>query len=304
MAPAQSTRWVFTLNNYTADEFTLLSLLWEQGKCVYIVFGRETAPETGTRHLQGFVIFARRFRAQPAKLELGVPRIHIEVARGTSKQASDYCKKEGDYIELGTCPGTPGKQTQSDAFFKWADEFIEEHGRTPSFAEVSQSHPAILLRHKHALSIVQARAPKPQLVTDPVPKEWQSQLETRLAADADDRTVDFYVDKDGGKGKTWFQQYLCCKWPERVQLLAPGKREDIAHTIDINKNIFLINVPRQGMEFLNYTILEQIKDRMIFSPKYDSVMKILLSKAHVVVFCNEDPDFTKMTFDRYNVITM
>ena len=68
------------------------------------------------------------------------------------------------------------------------------------------------------------------------------------------------------------------------------KRDDIAHCIDMTKSVFLFNMPSGRMEFLQYTILQQLKDLNGFSPNYNMVMKILCSKCHVVVFCNEQPD--------------
>ena len=52
---------------------------------------------------------------------------------------------------------------------------------------------------------------------------------------------------------------------------------------------------------MQYTILEQLKARMVFSPKDNSRTMILRSKVPVVVFCNEEPDFNKMTEGRYNI---
>jgi len=123
-----------------------------------------------------------------------------------------------------------------------------------------------------------------------------------LTAPADDRTVVFYVDKEGGKGKSFFIRWMFTKYPTKVQMLGVGKRDDFAFVIDKSKSIFLINVPRGGMEFLQYTILEQLKDRTIYSPKYQGEMKVLSSKCHVAVFCNEAPDMEKMSIDRYKVV--
>jgi len=53
------------------------------------------------------------------------------------------------------------------------------------------------------------------------------------------------------------------------------------------------------MQFLIIGLLENLKDRMVLSPKYDSKMKILRKTPHVIVFCNEDPDMDKMSADRY-----
>ena len=55
------------------------------------------------------------------------------------------------------------------------------------------------------------------------------------------------------------------------------------------------------MEFLRYEILEMLKDRMVFSPKYASRMKFLHRVPHVVVFSNEYPAMDKMSDDRYDI---
>jgi hypothetical protein len=139
---------------------------------------------------------------------------------------------------------------------------------------------------------------------DAVPLPWQQSLEEILSEpSANDRTVHFCVDSTGGQGKSWFQWYMSSKYPD-VQLLGPGKCEDIAHTIDPEKRVFLMNVPRGQMEFLNYSVLEQIKDRHVFSPKYESQMKVIRFPTHFVVFCNEHPDMNKMSADRYEVVQM
>jgi hypothetical protein len=52
--------------------------------------------------LQGFVVFVKK--QSPLSLKRLLMRAHWEVARGTSKEASDYCKKDGNFVEYGDCP--------------------------------------------------------------------------------------------------------------------------------------------------------------------------------------------------------
>lgn len=79
---------------------------------------------------------------------------------------------------------------------------------------------------------------------------------------------------------------------------------DMAYALDETKSVFLINVPRGGIEFLQYRFLESLKDKYVFSSKYESKMKILRETPHIVVFCNEYPDLSKMSSDRYNITNM
>ena len=71
----------------------------DNGKAGYVIFGREKG-DNGTPHLQGYVELLTRQRLQPVKVLLG-GRAHCEISRGTSHQAIEYCKKEGDYEEYG-----------------------------------------------------------------------------------------------------------------------------------------------------------------------------------------------------------
>lgn len=104
-----STRWCFTLNNYSdADETTLKAL-----DVKYIVYGYETAPTTGTPHLQGYIVFKKQYRISGLN-KLGVSA-HWEAAKGSNVQASNYCKglSEGKsvnvFYEAGVMPLPPGE---------------------------------------------------------------------------------------------------------------------------------------------------------------------------------------------------
>ena len=63
-------------------------------------------------------------------------------------------------------------------------------------------------------------------------------------------------------------------------------------------------MPRGEIEFLQYSILESLKDQMIISTKYQGRTKILRKVPHVVVFTNEHPDMTKLSIDRYKIIQL
>lgn len=291
-------RWVFTANNYTPEHVTALNRFG--ANCVYFVYGHERAPTTGTRHLQGFFILENPKRRPGIIREIGFP-LHLELARGTSVQCRDYCKKDGDSFELGTFPDNAGKRSDIDEIISWLDDFIATHGRAPSGREVAASQPKALLRYRNFMELARLRAPEPDLVEGEY-GGWQDELASVLDGEPDDRTVNFFVDPEGGKGKTWFQKMYWSKNKDDVQLLGVGKIVDVAYAIDETKRVFLFNVPRTAMQYLQYTILEQLKDRFIFSTKYQSSMKVVTRPCHVIVFCNEPPDMTKMTADRY-VIT-
>jgi len=295
---------VFTLNNPTDDEAQHLADLFEQdgGGVEYLVMGRETG-ESGTPHLQGYVIFTAAVRRNTAKNRLGSQRFHLEVSRGTPKQASDYCKKDGDYDEFGECPEvSQGKRTDLDRFFEFCEEFATDNGRPPTLKEAAQAHPTIVCKYPRALEIAQARFDPPPLVGGDL-RPWQQEIAAGCESLADDRTLEFVVDAEGGPGKRCLVTYLLSSRAD-AQLFSIGKRDDLAHAVQIQTKVFLVDVPRGQMKFLQYSVLEMLKNCLVFSPKYQSQLKRLCQTPHVIVFSNEEPDYEALTADRYDVVQL
>lgn len=111
---AQSRRWCFTINNYSDGEQTA----WREGRVavqdarysVWGIVGFETAPTTGTKHIQGYVFLTTKRRLLGVKQLLNNNGAHVTVALGTHEQNRIYCRKENDWIEWGTYPTEPEDQ--------------------------------------------------------------------------------------------------------------------------------------------------------------------------------------------------
>lgn len=107
--PQRSRRWVFTLNNWTEEEQEELRA-WDTVK--YIMWGREVGAN-GTPHLQGLFI-GPAMRLHEIKGRGGpFARMHLEIMRGSFHSAATYCKKDGDWEEVGD-PPSQGKRTDLD----------------------------------------------------------------------------------------------------------------------------------------------------------------------------------------------
>jgi hypothetical protein len=79
----------------------------------YLVVGDETCPDTGRAHWQCYIQFHKKLRMNQVKQIFG-NTVHLEGMRGTPKEASDYCKKEGAFTEFGDL--APGKGARTDLF--------------------------------------------------------------------------------------------------------------------------------------------------------------------------------------------
>lgn len=90
--------WVFTINNFVEeDEEALVALSRDPNLIHRIAVGREVAPTTGTRHLQGAVVFAQPKRLTAAKALLPTQG-HWERMAGTWDQARTYAIKDHDLV--------------------------------------------------------------------------------------------------------------------------------------------------------------------------------------------------------------
>ncbi len=108
--------WCFTLNNPNPNE-----IKYDEAVVEYLVLGKETST-SGTDHVQGYVVFRVRKRLSTVKTWL--PRAHWEIMKGTPEQASDYCKKDGEYVIHGTLPLTPKQGAKKSMQARWDNAFL------------------------------------------------------------------------------------------------------------------------------------------------------------------------------------
>lgn len=67
----------------------------------YLIYGTETCPTTGKSHHQGYVYWRNaRYPGACAKRH----KCSFFFQEGSNKQAIDYCKKSGTYVEFGNAP--------------------------------------------------------------------------------------------------------------------------------------------------------------------------------------------------------
>jgi Putative viral replication protein len=292
-------RWCFTLNNWTDGEYAAIYPVDASGAVGlaplldYAIVGKETSA-SGTPHLQGFVSFRERARLTTVRQLL--PRAHWEVARNV-RRAIEYCKKDGNFFELGEEPSlsNQGKRSDLDSFKSAVASGIRDR------KQLREEHSFVCAQYPRFVeSYVRDQEPLPTLEDHPL-YPWQQRLVDIAVQEPDARVVHFIVDIDGNSGKSWLASYLESKVDRVVQVMKPGKLADMAYEYRENTEVFILDCPRskQG-DFIQYDFLESVKDGRLFSPKYESRTKRFKSP-HVFVFMNEQPDMSKLSEDRYIV---
>lgn len=92
----QSRRYMLTINNPTHTDEEIINYIQNLEHFKYCMFQREKGEETGTEHIQAFVIFniGKRF----STIKKYFPRAHIEQSKGSNTQCRDYCSKSDTRI--------------------------------------------------------------------------------------------------------------------------------------------------------------------------------------------------------------
>lgn len=294
--PNGARHYAFTLNNYSSDDLSKLANSTDSPDVRYLIFGKETS-STGTPHLQGHVYFSKQQSLRQAKTCLAIAA-HFSVARNIQRSV-DYCKKDGDYTELGTPPSISSSSGERSDLQAFRDAVSEG---TTDLSLLREAHPVVMARYpRFAISVIRdLRAPIPVPSFDLRP--WQTRVVDLVTHDPSPRQIHFLVDKTGNSGKTYLSDFLESS-QEKVQVMKPGKVADMAFEYDENTKVLIIDVPRSKMDKFEYmySFLESIKDGRLFSSKYEPVTKRFLTP-HVIVMMNEEPDYLALSEDRYDVI--
>lgn len=112
-----------------------------------------------------------------------------------------------------------------------------------------------------------------------------------------DRKVTWYYEETGNAGKSYLANWLEI-W-RKAYVITGGKYADITYAFDYQEYV-VFDYARDQQDKFPYRLLEDFKNRRVFSTKYESVMKRALS-CHLIVFTNFAPDRSKLSHDRWDV---
>ncbi|MEO5351347.1 MAG: hypothetical protein H7836_17145, partial [Magnetococcus sp. YQC-3] len=262
-----------TWNNYTEEDYDYMCKL----ETTHKVIGKEVG-ESGTPHLQ-FCLYWENAKTFSAMVKICKKKAHIEIAH-KYENCVKYCKKEGNFFEDGELPRKVSvnnwNEIQEDikSGMEWKD-LVSKYPQEAIMYSTGLRNHYETLKPKHEFSIIDKYGSF---------LDWQRDLLRDTEGDAPDRTIIWYVDTVGGKGKTDMAIHMVSNlgWLR----LTNGKTADIALTWNGQNVVF--DYSRSQAEYINYGVLEDLKNGAIFSGKYQSVSKIY-ARPWVVVFANFAP---------------
>lgn len=136
--------------------------------------------------------------------------------------------------------------------------------------------------------------------------DWQKEVadicDDQDSFDKYERSIFWYWDEAGNKGKTALAKYLV---KNHGAIAMNGKASDckcaIAKMVEEKgqgPDVVCFTIPRDKEGYVSYSVLEEIKDGLIFSGKYES-KSLLIASPLIFVFANFHPDENKCSKDRW-----
>lgn len=216
---------------------------------------------------------------------------HLEPMRGTAAQALKYLGKDGKMILEEGDPPHQGRTDDNEDFAALVQAIKDGADEK----KVLCDFPKIVISHTQGVSYARSilQAPPVHFKDHPLYK-WQSDVYKCLLAEPDDRLIYFVVDRAGSRGKTWFCRMLMHK--HGAAYFTNAKSADVAHAYH-GERIVVFDLTRSVEGAVNYSIIEQVKNGVLFSPKYGSITKEF-DPPNVCVFMNFEVDETKLTRNR------
>lgn len=137
------------------------------------------------------------------------------------------------------------------------------------------------------------------------PYDWQREIiDMTKEFCKDKRHIYWYWEKNGDKGKTTLAKHIVMTDP--CTLYVTGKANDIKCAIAdwIKEGKFLktciFYYTKSNEHFVSYQALEEVKDGLFFSTKFESRM-VCYNTPHIIVFANFPPEKDKMGQNRFIV---
>lgn len=134
---------------------------------------------------------------------------------------------------------------------------------------------------------------------------WQQRIIEITKKEPDDRHIYWFWETIGNTGKTALVRHLKISDPNIIAL-ASGKGSDWACALasiedPMDISTVIIDLPRTSEGYIPFNMIEQIKNGMVFSGKYES-KTLLFNPPHVIIFANFMPSLEeqqKLSTDRW-----
>jgi len=132
--------------------------------------------------------------------------------------------------------------------------------------------------------------------------DYQVEILEMIEQEPNERSVHWYWETKGNTGKTSLAKCICLA---HNAIYLSGKAADMKHAIVSYKesvgvwpSIVILDLTRSSEQYVSYQGIEEVKNGIFFSGKYESGMAIFNSP-HLIIFANFKPDKQRLSKDRW-----
>lgn len=131
---------------------------------------------------------------------------------------------------------------------------------------------------------------------------WQLDVLDLVKGKRDKRIINWFWESKGSFGKSALVRYLAIN---HNALVCSGKCSDIKYSIvkyreksGVYPKIVIFDIPRASLNYISYTGIEEIKNGVFASSKYECDM-VVMKHPHILCFANEPPKKEELSKDRW-----
>lgn len=272
-------------------------------KVRYLIYQRERCPTTNKKHWQGYAEFTETMRYKAASKALNIPGAHLEVKRGTRDEARAYCRKAESRIEepveIGSwARGGQGSRTDLAELVNRVRKGATDTELIDKDPEQACSYQRFIQWVRSSWSVTKSTTYCKKWAASQSLNPFQERILEKIEKQ-NDRQITWVCDLTGNRGKTHLSKMLCAEG--KAQRFTNGRTKDIAYAFDPNVEIVIFDFARSCEERINYQIIEDLKNGMLFNSKYES-KSLIFKEPKIIIMANFLPDKSKLSLDRWDII--
>jgi|TARA_R110000751_G_C13780976_1_gene481027 hypothetical protein len=297
LSKQRSRAWCLTLNNPDAKIDKEIEAFTKQDCFQYCIYQLEEGEKRKTPHYQMYIEVKETLRGSAIKKFF--PTAHIEKRRGSQNQAIAYCQKaesrKGSIIVYGK-PSVQGARNDLQELVA----MLDKHSTWNECIRDATIHPQLAKYGSFAKEYFNSKKSKRDGLR--MLHRWQEELLEVIKGEPDNRTVTWYVDVEGGKGKSEMTKELITQH-DAIVMGGRGATDLYQYAQSKNK-IVIWDFPRDMQMHEPYDAIEKIKDGYYTSTFRNPMFCQRDYPAHIIIFANYKPDESKLSADRWKIIEL
>jgi len=278
----------------------------------------EAGKKDGKIHIQAYILAKQRtlgskvLKDFPEGTWFKAPKKFQSDKANTGARMYEYATKEDTRVNGPLCLGEPpARVNNSDNGRDGKNKQVKRSGEATQlaaagdFKTLMEEYPDLYLKHYTNLKRIHLDHKRDTISVEPFQfklKQWQERVMDYLST-PDARKVLWVHGEQGNEGKSTFAKWLSARG--NTFYCAGGSGAELLFQIKDTDTTLIYDLPKSyDHTFMSYTTLELFKTGHWRSSKYEGNYVSRKTDGSVIIFSNRLPDVTKLSADRWIIISI